>query len=64
MPIDSRPMGGVTLTGADATAFLDWVRTGLPNPIARETCRRGVEAAREFKKRGKVSFIITCDEDS
>jgi len=63
MSIESRPFGGVTLTGEDARAFIRWMESDEPPPPAAvEAMRRGEELVRQFVETGSASFTIECKD--
>lgn len=58
MGIRSHAFGRVTLTGRDATKFINQVRFGKPKSAAKESVRKGVRLAREFERDGKLSLTV------
>jgi hypothetical protein len=53
MAITSSTFGSVTLTGEDAKKFKRQITFGKPKAGAKESVRRGVELAREFRESGR-----------
>ncbi len=58
MSILSSPLGGVTLTGDDATAFLRQIEEGPPNDLAKPAMERGSDLLRQYQAKGVVTIIL------